>query len=333
MRAAILKDKERFSIEDVPAPRAGPGEAVIKVSYNAICGSDVTRFANARGVGLILGHELCGRIAEVGEGVPGWSVGDLVAVDPITECGKCYWCLHGQGHLCPDRGGTGIAGNPGGYAEYTKALAVQLFHVPERVGEKNATLAQCLAVSLHAVHLAQIKAGDAVAVVGAGPIGLFALQCARLAGAGKVYVSEKAPGRKAAAARLGADSVLDPTEVDVRQALLELTGIGADVAISCAGVPQAVRDSFTFTKAGGVVVVVAESWETQISSDMVSREIMLRGSRTYTRGEFGDAVDLIAAGKVDCEPFITRVEPLANIQRAFGPLIEPTTQVKTLIAP
>ncbi|MBI2910325.1 MAG: alcohol dehydrogenase catalytic domain-containing protein [Chloroflexi bacterium] len=333
MKAAILKDKERFSIEEVPTPRPGPGEVVVKTTYCAICGSDLDRFTTGRGIGLIHGHEFSGRIAEIGEGVEGWSVGDLVAVDPITQCNSCYWCLRGEGNLCPNVGGTGMAGSSGAYAEYAKAKSVQLFRVPEHVGEKAATMAQCLAVALHGFHLSQTKIGDKVIVVGAGPVGLQVLACARLGGAGKVYVVEKAAGRKDAAAKLGADAVLDPGDVDVRQKLLGLTGIGADVVFGCAGNPQAVQDSLALAKPGGTVVLVGNYWVSEISSEIVMWEVSVRGSRAYQRADFGEAVELIVDGKVNCEALITGVEPLANIQQAFEELQQPTTQVKTLIAP
>ncbi|MBI2909280.1 MAG: alcohol dehydrogenase catalytic domain-containing protein [Chloroflexi bacterium] len=334
MKAAILKEKGRFVIEDVPVPRPGPGEVALKVSYCAICGSDVNRFATGRGAGSILGHEFCGRIAEVGEGVEGWSVGDLVAVDPITQCNTCFWCLHEQGNLCLNRSGTGIAGNPGGYAEYAKAKSVQLFHVPDSVSEKETTMAQCLAVALHVFNLSETKIGDNVVVVGAGPIGLQVLACARLGGAGNVYVTEKAAGRKGAAAEMGADAVLDPTEVNIRQRVYELTGIGADVAFGCAGASQAIQDTFAAVRPGGTVALVAENWAAQLTShDMVDGEVKVRGSRAYWRRDFGEAVDLIATRRVNCEAMITDVEPLANIEKAFEGLLNPTTQVKTLIAP
>lgn len=318
---------------DVPTPKPGAGEVLVKITYCAICGSDIDRFVTGRDVGLILGHELCGRITEVGEGVAGWSVGNVVAVDPITHCNGCYYCLHGQENICSDKGGAARGGGQGAYAEYIVAKPIQLARVPDRVGEKEATLAQPLAVALHAFRLSGMKMGDKAIVIGAGPIGLLVLACARLAGAGKVYVVEKAAGRKDAAARLGADAVLDPGEANSRQRLLEQIGIGADVVFGCAGDPQAVRGSFTLARGGGTVVIVGQHWISEISSDIVDREVAVRGSRAYLGREFGEAIDLIAAGGINWETLITNVEPLSNIQEAFEQLQEPSTQVKTLIAP
>ncbi|MBI2909214.1 MAG: alcohol dehydrogenase catalytic domain-containing protein [Chloroflexi bacterium] len=333
MKAAVLKDKKQFAIEEVATPEPGPGEVVVKVSYCAICGSDVDRFKTGRYPGLILGHELCGRIAEVGEGVEGWSAGDRVAVEPITQCNTCYWCLHGQGNLCPNLGGTGMVGIPGGYAEFAKARPVQLFRVPAGMDEKEATMAQSLAVALHVVHLGEIEVGDTVVVIGAGPIGLLVLACARLAGAGKVYVTEKAEGRKRAAARLGADAVIDPTEVACPEELKKLTGIGADVVFGAAGTPEGIKDAFASARDGGTVALVGSHWVAELSSDMVTRGLTVRGNKAYRRCDFGRAVDLIAGGKIDCQALITDARPLSDIQRAVEELREPTTQVKILIAP
>jgi len=333
MKAAVVKDKGRFSIEEVPDPTPGPGEVVFKVSYCAVCGSDLDSFASGRGTGLILGHELCGRIAEVGEGVQGWAPGDRVVVEPITQCGACFWCVNEQGNLCPHRAGTGMAGNPGGYAEYAKAGTVQLFHAPEGVGEKESTMAQCLAVGLHALHLSDLKLGEKVIVIGAGPVGLMVLACARAAGAGKIYVVEKAEGRKKAAAQLGADAVFDPTNAEYREQLSDLVGIGADLVFSCAGSGQAVQDALSFPRAGGMIVTVGNHWKAELTSDIVDREITVKGSKAYCRREFGEAVDLIASGMIKSASMITDVEPLDNIQQAFDTLRNPTTQVKTLIAP
>jgi len=331
VKAAVLKDKRCLSVEEVPNPRPGPGEVLVKVSYCAVCGSDIYRFVTGQGIGLILGHEFCGKIVEIGEGIKEWSIDDSVTVDPITQCNSCYSCLHDQGNLCPNRGGTATPENPGGYGEYTKAKAIQLFHAPEGVEEKELTIAQPLAVALHALRQSKMKIGDSVIVIGAGPIGLLVLACARLAGASKVYVVEKAAGRKEAARRSGADAVLHPSEINSREQLLELTGIGADVVFGCAGNQQAVRDSLTLSRAGGMVVIVGNHWTTEIYSDIVEREVTVKGSKAYLRREFGEAVDLIANGRINCEALITNVEPLSDIQRVFEELQEPTTQVKTLI--
>jgi (R,R)-butanediol dehydrogenase/meso-butanediol dehydrogenase/diacetyl reductase len=333
MKAAILRGKKHFSIEEVPTPAAGTGEVVVKVSYCAVCGSDISRFVTGRGVGLIIGHEFCGKIAEVGPGVEGWSVGDRVVVDPITQCNRCYFCLRDQGNLCLNLGGTGIAGKPGGYAEYAKTIPAQLFHAPDGVEEKEATMAQCLAVALHAIHLSEIKMGDRVIVVGAGPIGLLVVACAKLAGAASVYVIEIADARKAVATKFGADAVIDPTEMNSRERILELTGIGGDIVFMCSNNPGAVQHAFALPRAGGVIVLVGNHWTAEINAEFVDTEVTVKGLKAYWRREFGEAVDLIASGRISCKSLITDIEPLHNIQQAFEALQNPTTQVKTLIAP
>ncbi|MFC2042249.1 zinc-binding dehydrogenase [Chloroflexota bacterium] len=333
MKAAILKDKKRFSIEEVPMPEPKSDEVVIKISYCAVCGSDINRFVTGRGIGLILGHEFSGKITQVGKDVSGWSVGDHVFVNPITYCAKCYFCLHQRENLCTNRGGTGIGGKPGAYAEYVKAKSSQLFRCPDNIGKKEATMAQCLAVAVHTVRVSGMKPGDKVVVIGAGPIGLLVLACSKLDGAGRVYAIEMAEGRKRAAEQMGADQVLDPTGVNAPQQVLELTGIGADVVFCCAGSSQAVRDAVAMVIPGGTVIIVAGDWTAEFNSThVVDRELVIKGSKAYS-DEFAQAVDLITGNKIDCTKLITSVEPLSRIQQVFEELITPVSQVKVLIAP
>ncbi|MBI2907375.1 MAG: alcohol dehydrogenase catalytic domain-containing protein [Chloroflexi bacterium] len=334
MKAAILKEKGRFSVLEIPTPEPGPGEVLVKVSYCAVCGSDRRRFSRGEDTGLILGHEFCGRIARIGDGVKGWAVGDRVAVDPSVQCDSCYSCLHGYGNICSNRTGNARAGYPGAYAEYVTSKSLQLFLVPAAVDEQEITMAQCLAVTLHAFRQSQMRIGDRVIVIGAGPIGLLMLACARLAGAGAVYVIGKGQGRKALAVELGADAVLDPSEADRRERLLNLAGAGADVVYGCAGDAQAVRDCLALVKGGGTVVIVGSGWETLIQSrEIVEREVTVKGSKSYLRSEFGEAVDMISGGRINCRPFITSVVPLVNIQQAFEEMERSANLVKTLIAP
>ena len=224
MRAAIYKGEQVLQVEDIPDPIPGPGQVVMKVRYSAICGTDVHAFMyDLPPAGTVLGHEFMGTIVDVGEGVTRLKAGDRV--------------IGGGGH--PPHGapptvrsdprfnyrtmGIGAHARQLGYAEYVMMEEWEPTPVPADVTDEQAALCEPCAVTVHAVRLSDIKLGDTVMVLGAGPIGLLCMQTARAAGATMVIVSEPAPGRAEAARRLGADAVLNPMEASFGGA-----GDGAD---------------------------------------------------------------------------------------------------------
>ena len=212
MRAAVYKGERRLEVEDIATPTAGAGEVVIRVRYCAVCGTDVHAFMyDVAPPGTVMGHEYCGTVTEVGEGVTRWQVGDRV--------------VGGGGNPPPGYVRTGARfdprynyrtmGFPEGaktraYAEYVLLEDWEPLPIPDGVSDEEAALAEPCAVTVHAVRLSQLKLGDSVLVMGAGPIGLFCMQTARAAGATSVFVSEPAPARADAARRLGADRGYQP---------------------------------------------------------------------------------------------------------------------------
>ena len=224
MRAAVYRGEQVLQVEQLPDPVPGPGEVVMKVRYSAICGTDVHAFMyDLAQPGAVMGHEYTGAIVDVGPGVTRWQVGDRA--------------VGGGGH--PPPGGASATrthprfnyrtmgfqqnARPRGYAEYVLLNEWEPTPVPDDVTDEQAALCEPCAVTVHAVRLSDLRLGDAVLVLGAGPIGLLCLQTARAAGATTVIVSEPAPARAAAAQRLGADAVLDPATPDFAERVVELT--------------------------------------------------------------------------------------------------------------
>ncbi|MEN6522738.1 MAG: alcohol dehydrogenase catalytic domain-containing protein, partial [Anaerolineaceae bacterium] len=173
MKAAFMDRPEHFFVKDIPVPELEENEVLIKVRACGICGSDLSLYK----MGMedrILGHEFSGDIVDTGAGVTGWKPGDRVVVEPSLVCWECYWCKHGQFHLCPSLGFTGIMAD-GGFAEYVKVPSYQLHHLPDEVSYVQGALVEPLSVSLHGVMTSIMRPGDTVAVFGCGIIGLTTL--------------------------------------------------------------------------------------------------------------------------------------------------------------
>ena len=333
MKAAILKKPGMMSVQDVETPRAGPGEAVVKVSYCGICGSDLHSYGYDMAVGAILGHEPCGVIAEIGEGVTGWSVGQRVTPIPFQPCWQCFECIHGRPHLCRNTLILGTIRMPGAYAEYIKVKASQLYATPDEITDQEAALNEPLAVSLHAVLLSQMTVGSNVAIIGAGPIGLMAIQCARLAGAKGIFVAQRSEPRATMAKQVGADVVINPAEKDFRREVRRLTGFGADVSFECVGSPEAFQMATRVIRPCGRVVLLGGSGPTEITPmELLRRELEIKGSLGYWT-EFADGLDLLKLRKIKTEGMITRVVPLSDIQGIFSEMSRVRNHIKVLIAP
>jgi len=333
MKAAILKEAGVISIEEVETPRPGPGEVVVKVSYCGICGSDLRSFASGIAVGAIMGHEPSGVIAEIGEGVSDWSVGQRVTPIPFRSCWHCYECTHGRPHMCRNTVVIGDLRLPGAYAEYMKVKASQLYATPEEITDQEAALNEPLAVSLHAVLLSGMTVGNSVAIIGAGPIGLMAIQCAKLAGAKGIYVAQRSEPRASMAGQVGADMVINPEEKDFRREVRRETGIGADVCLECVGSGEAFQLALRVVRACGRVVLVGGSGPTEIiTGELLRRELEIKGSLGYWT-EFPDGLELLRLHKIKTEGMVTRVVPLSEIQETFTGLLQVRNDIKVLVAP
>ena len=329
MKAAVFKGAGLLVVEEVPLPRAGSGQVVVRVSYCGICGSDLHRYAyGLMAPGVIMGHEFSGTILELGEGVEGWSIGDRVV--------RAF-----RGQLPPrysarEKGFTLDPAAPGGYAEYVALPATVLRRIPDDLADDVAALTEPLAVAVHAVRLSALKLGDAVVVLGAGPIGLLTLQCARLCGPRLVIASEPVAARRDLARKLGADVVLDPREVDVVAEVVRLTdGLGADVVFECAGTRPTLQQALDMARRRGQVVLVALCMEpcSVTPLDWVGREVQLQCSYGSDADDWPLALDLLATGRVQGRPLISNVVPLDQIQAAFQRLLAPADEVQVLVRP
>ncbi len=329
MRAAVFKRAGMLVVAEVPLPRPGPGEVLIKVSYCAICGSDVHKYAHGMmAPGVVMGHEVAGTVAAIAEDVAGWSLGDRVV--------RGY-----RGPLPPrytsrDKGFTRDPLLPGGFAEYMVWPAGALLRIPEVLADEVAALTEPLSVALHAVRLSEMTLGDAVLVLGAGPIGLLLLQCVRLCGPRLLIVAEPVAERRQMALRLGADVVLDPVECDVVGQAVHLTGgLGPDIVFDCAGAMPTLQQALTMVRQRGSVVLVAICMEPcEVSPlDWIGREVRLHCSYGAEARDWEIALAYLAEGRVKGQPLISKVVSLSGIQAAFQELLRPNAYLQILVRP
>jgi (R,R)-butanediol dehydrogenase/meso-butanediol dehydrogenase/diacetyl reductase len=346
MKVAVLSAVGKLTIEERPVPRVGPGEALVKVEACGICGSDVHAYLSGAlfPIGTVMGHEPAGTVVEVGKGVEGHRAGDRVAIFGATSCGDCPACRRGLEFHCLN-GMDRTIGNTdqldGAYAEYLwLPFAEQmLIPIPADISFEDATLADPTATPLHAIRLSTFRPGDAVAVLGAGPIGLMAVQLLKISGAGQIICTEISPRRAGIAHQLGATRVLNPVEeaAGLAAKVAEMTGgLGVDVVFECSGVPAAFRQSFELVRPGGQVMALGViEQETPVSPlDIVVKEIDLKGSLAYTKHEFELALELLAQGRVDTKSIISDTISLDDIEeRGFRRLLSSPDVVKILVRP
>ena len=337
MQAGIITGKEIIELLEFTEPTPAENEAVVRISYCGICGTDLHAYQS--GVmenPAVCGHEWMGEVSAVGSGVTDFREGDRVIGGIAPACGDCASCNAGYASDCPHQLGS-LMGTPhGGFAPAIAADVRRLTPVPDNLDDLDAAIVEPLTVALHGTRRTTIRLGDSVAVIGAGPIGLLTLQCARAAGAGSVYVVEPVADRAALALELGADRIFNPMEEDVAAGLAEATGgIGPDIVFECAGIAPTIQHAVDYVRRGGAVTIVGLANEDAIINpgSWISKEVTVVASVAYTHQEFAIAADLIASGRIQVRPLHTHTARLSDIGDAFSLLNEDRRQIKVLVDP
>ena len=325
MRAAVYHGPHDIRIEEVATPEPGPGEVLIEVSRNGICGSDLHTYVGASTggaamhvPGIVLGHEFAGVVRELGDGVDDIRIGDVVAVAPIEWCGNCYACSHSWPQMCRKLGLYGGYRLPlnGGLAPFVSVSRRSAFAVPEGLGAIEAALAEPMAVAVHAVRRAPATLGTTAMITGAGPIGLGVLQALIAGGSRTTIVTEISASRRAAAVLLGATAVVDPTAENPRSVIRELTGQGVDLAFETTADNSALRQAIEALRPRGTLVSVA-GWGQLAQVDMglaMAKEIDVRFSMTYEPAiDFPTALGMLASGRFDAGTLISDHIPLDRL--------------------
>jgi (R,R)-butanediol dehydrogenase/meso-butanediol dehydrogenase/diacetyl reductase len=270
MRAAVFHGRQDLRLEDVPEPVAKPGEVKLRVLYNGICGSDLHEYYDGpittrdtphplTGVRnpVILGHELCGEVVNVGDGIKDLNIGDRVAVEPVETCGQCVFCSSGQYNHCGMLAFHGYNRDGGGLAQFTTVRRSMAHKLPRKMSALQGALIEPMAIAWRTADRCRVEAGQTVVVHGGGPIGIGVYFTLRQRGV-RVLMTDPTPSRRAVLTKLGVEVVLDPGARDVVSAIKDLTrGRGAAASVDAAGVPAAFQAALAGTAADGNVVVVA----------------------------------------------------------------------------
>jgi (R,R)-butanediol dehydrogenase/meso-butanediol dehydrogenase/diacetyl reductase len=335
MKAAVLKSLgEPLQVETVPDPSPEAAELVVKVSYCGICGTDLhsTREGPfAAECDSILGHEFCGHVAEVGSGLKDqWEIGDRVTALPFIGCGVCVSCVTGRPFECAQVQLTGM-NSPGGFAEYVKTGASETLKLPDDLAMQSAALIEPLAVGLHAVRIAQLKAGERVLIIGGGPVGLAVSLWCQFFGARDVLVSEMAEQRLALATQLGATGTLTPGAT-LGEEFGDVSGGAPDVIFECVGAPGLLQETIEIAprRSRIVPVGVCEQPDTIVPVLALVKELRLYFAIAYNRDDIETVIAMLGQHRIDATAMITDVVKLDEMPAAFEALRSPTTQCKVL---
>jgi (R,R)-butanediol dehydrogenase/meso-butanediol dehydrogenase/diacetyl reductase len=335
MRAGVFRGIGQVPIEDVPDPRPGPRDVVLDVKACGICGSDLHTYVAAQlaSVGQVMGHEFSGEVAEIGGEVEGIVVGDRVTGPPIQPCGECAACRAGRRHLCETWTTRSIAyGLPGAFAERVRipdaTLGDNVFKLPDPMTFEDGALVEPLAVGLHAVGRADTGPGDVALVLGLGTIGLQVAQVLLARGLTDVIGADLSALRRSVAEELGV------TAVSGDELAAAAGGRPIDVVFEATGAPALVQGAMELVRPAGTVVLIAlyEEPAQIVPTLAVQKELTVRGSAIFTPGEFEEAVELLAAGKVRGRPLITHRLALEDLGEAFEAQLDKHAAIKVMIS-
>lgn len=325
MSAAVFRRPGSVVIEDRDVPSPGPGEVLVRVEACGVCGTDFHIFkgeAPARPP-VVLGHEYCGEVVALGEGVAGLQPGDRVAVDPNIACGRCYHCRLGKVHLCESMEALGVTMD-GGFTEYSVVPATQCHVLPAGMPAVQGAFVEPVACCVHGIDLAGIRPGNTVVVLGGGTIGLILLQLAQRSGATTLIVSEPVQKKRELALELGATLAVDPLSADLEEQVRAVAPAGADIIIEAVGRPETVEAAVRIAARGGCILlfgVVPEDAKVPVSPFAIyKKELRIQGSyvNPFT---FSRAISLLASGAVKVEPLVEQVVPVGDLPSvlASGP--------------
>lgn len=325
MKSLLLTEYNHLEIADLPLPQVGADEVLICVEACGICGSDVHGYDGSSGrriPPIVMGHEAAGTVAATGANVRGFAEGDRVTFDSTVYCGACAYCARGEVNLCDNRQVVGVSCGDyrrhGAFAEYVAVPQRILYHLPAGFDFAEAAMLEAASVALHAVRVSQAEGSDTALVIGAGMIGLLTFQAAVAAGCKRVFVADVDQSRLERARQIGAKETI-LAGADLAEQVLKLTaGEGVDAVFEAVGMNETVTAAIDSVRRGGTVTLIGNiaAQVTLPLQKVVTRQIRLQGS-CASAGEYPQAIELIAAGKIQVKPLITAVSPLEEGPRWF----------------
>jgi len=342
MMAAVLYGKEHLQVEPVAVPMIGRGDILVRVKVALTCGTDVKVFRRGYHARMIVppavfGHELAGDVVAVGEDVSRFSVGDRVVAANSAPCEKCFYCRKGLANLCED-----LLFNNGAYAEYIRIperiVERNTYPIPAHVGYRDAALVEPLACVVRGFEETSPQPGDAIAILGLGPIGLMFVKLAKLYGCRVIALGRRKTQLDRAAA-LGADElIIAQDDVDPVKTVRSLThGRGVDIAIEAVGKPQVWQWAVNMVRRGGTVNFFGgcpNDSRVALDTNLLHySEITCKATFHHTPAYIRKALDLVCAGQVTASFFVNREEPLANLLDVMRHLMSHNGHLKTAILP
>ncbi len=338
MKVAMYYNNNDVRIEEMPVPKIGPDELLVKVIAGGICGSDVLEWYRIKKAPIVLGHEIAGEIAEVGKNVKQYSAGDRVFVSHHIPCNTCHYCVTGNHTACETLHTTNY--DPGGFAEYLRVPALNVdrgvFRLPEEVSHEEGTFIEPLACVLRGQRVAQFKPGQSVLVLGSGISGLLHIMLARAMGAGHIIATDVNEYRLKAALDCGADTALLANE-DIPARVQAVNGRLADLAIVCTGALSAFSQALVSVDRGGVVLFFAAT-EPGVElpvpvNELWRNSITLLPSYGNSPYDAVVAMELIRAKRVTVEQLITHRLPMKDAAEGFKLVAASAESIKVIIEP
>jgi len=338
MKAAVYYSKEDIRIEGMPTPEIGEDEVLVAMRACGICGSDLMDWYLKSRAPLVLGHEPTGIIAKKGSKVKGFDLGDRVFVHHHVACLTCHYCQHGDYTLCEQYHKTNI--KPGGFAEYFKVpapnLQIDTLKIPDGIAFEEATFIEPVGCCLRALKKCSIKAGDSVAIIGSGAIGIIHVALSKIFEASKIIASDLVDYRLSAAKKFGADIVVNPEKEDFAAVVkAETDERGVDIAIVTAPSLEAYKNGLIVCRKGGKLCVFApiepERYLQISPKELFFSEIQIIPSYSTSHLETRVALELIESGKINVKELITHRFRLENAAEAFKTAFENGESLKVMI--
>jgi len=339
MRAAMYYSNKDIRLEEMPRPKIGPSELLVKVMASGICGSDVMEWYRIKRAPLVLGHEIAGEVVEVGKGAKRCKAGDRVFVSHHVPCGTCKYCRDGQHTVCDTLRTTNF--DPGGFAEYVRVPKINVEHgtylLPKEISFEDGTFVEPLACAIRGQRIANVKPGHTVLVIGSGIAGLLHVKLARAVGAGRIIATDINKYRLKAAKKFGADAVINAKE-DVPAKLRQLNENRlADRVIVCTGALPAIVQALRSVDKGGTILFFAPT-EPGVDvplalNEVWSKCVTLTTSYAAAAEDIKEAIKLIRTRKVIVSDMITHRLSLAETGLGFKLVAGAGESIKVIIEP
>jgi 2-desacetyl-2-hydroxyethyl bacteriochlorophyllide A dehydrogenase len=335
MKGAFYQGNKRVIVGESKQQPPGPGQVKLKVAYSGICGTDyhiyLGHMDQRTKIPQVIGHEMSGTVAEIGEGVEGFKLGEKVVVRPLEACRKCPACQSGHYNVCHNINVLGVD-TPGAFQGTWTVPAHLLHHLPDTIDMIQAAMVEPAAVAAHDVRVGQVTDKDYVVVLGAGPIGILVALESKLKGA-QVLVSEINKFRVNLARELGMEAV-NPLEMDLPKYVAEQTRTaGADIVFEVTGVATGAEMMTKLVRTRGHIVIVgifAEPVKVNLGQ-ILWRELRVSGARLYEPEDFETAISLVAAKALPLDRLISDIRPLEQVQATFEEIERGANFMKVLL--